>query len=258
MAGHGGENNNYWPGFVDALANMIMAMIFMVMIFMILMLHYKLNSGRIVQSALEQQAKAASAASASPSPQSASPPSPPQEAKTPSQESKAEATQKSQDSQALLSPQQPVSASTNVTGVLGDPDPIKADHGDYLGARPGAGKNPPTVTGTGSALRVVYADQGYELDTQAKAKLNSLTMPLKSRPGMHLKVIAAATLGVGYSDSRRLSYYRALGVRNALIEAGWSAAMIDIEIIDHKDTGQSQDVLIQPISPQTAASNGTP
>ncbi|MDM8357398.1 hypothetical protein [Pandoraea communis] len=253
MAGHGGENNNYWPGFVDALANMIMAMIFMVMIFMILMLHYKLNSGRIVQSALEQQAKAASASSAppSPSPPSASPSSSPQE-------SKAEAAQTSQDAQALLSPQQPVSASTNVTGVLGDPDPIKADHGDYLGARPGAGKNPPTVTGTGSALRVVYADQGYELDTQAKAKLNSLTMPLKSRPGVHLKVIAAATLGVGYSDSRRLSYYRALGVRSALIEAGWSAAMIDIEIIDHKDTGQPQDVLIQPISPQAAASNGTP
>ena len=45
-----GENGNYWPGFVDALSNMVMAMIFVVMTFVVVVFNAMQNNAKALES----------------------------------------------------------------------------------------------------------------------------------------------------------------------------------------------------------------
>ena len=50
-----GENGNYWPGFVDALSNMVMAMIFVVMTFVVVVFNAMQNNAKALESKVKAQ-----------------------------------------------------------------------------------------------------------------------------------------------------------------------------------------------------------
>ena len=49
-----GENHNYWPGFVDALSNMVMAMIFVVLTFVVVLFGVMQNNIRAVATRMNE------------------------------------------------------------------------------------------------------------------------------------------------------------------------------------------------------------
>ncbi|MEZ5651528.1 MAG: hypothetical protein R3E87_13410 [Burkholderiaceae bacterium] len=56
MAG-GGKEANYWPGFVDALSNVVVVMVFVLVVFTIGLIHFSQNKAKeiVAQAALDQR-----------------------------------------------------------------------------------------------------------------------------------------------------------------------------------------------------------
>lgn len=231
MESGGGGQMNFWPGFVDALSNMVMAMIFMMLVFMIMMFHYKLNQGIKHSTPDPVKTKQESAA-----------PSPQQRI----QELEAKVTELStalEKAQSKTAP--PRAGSRSVQSVLSHPENI-ASTGPYASEAKQSGSQPPAVEGDGAMWTVTYAGRQVKLDDGADKTLRDLLSRLsQEQPRPHLVLTAEASQSEGYSDSRRLAYYRALGVRNVLLQAGWTSADIDIEIAVRAEPGASSRVLIR-------------
>ncbi|WP_175948479.1 hypothetical protein [Burkholderia pyrrocinia] len=250
----GGEQGNYWPGFVDALSNMVMAMIFMVLVFMIVLLHYKLHQG---PSTYPAPATAPSAASAMA-----------KAAQTGNQGEKADRLQAEverltrelqqakmqQSASGSIRPIQ-TGGTNNVASVVDHPEAI-ASKSEFVSSNKDAGRNPPTVSGDGTVWTVTYEGRAYELDQSAKDRLQGLLASLAPRKdALRIRILAEASEGVGYSDDRRIAYYRAIGVRNALLQAGWANSGIDIAIVNRTGQRGEPRVLLQPM-PAGAAQPG--
>ncbi|WP_343725253.1 hypothetical protein [Herbaspirillum huttiense] len=233
MESGGGGQMNFWPGFVDALSNMVMAMIFMMLVFMIMMFHYKLNQG------VKQDA---------PDPVKTK-----QENAAPTQQRVKELEAKVTELSTALEKAQskaapPRAGSRSVQSVLSHPENI-ASTGPYANEAKQSGSQPPAVEGDGAVWTVTYAGREVKLDGGADKTLRELLSRLsQENPRPHLVLTAEASQSEGYSDSRRLAYYRALGVRNLLLQAGWISADIDIEIAVRAEPGASSRVLIRAAS----------
>ncbi len=227
---------NFWPGFVDALSNMVMAMIFMMMVFMIMMFHYKLH----------QTAKP----DKTPPGQSREEPGAEQRIK------ELEAQIRSLDAALALAqkkPMVPLAGSQSPASILEHPEKIDSV-APFAGRTTQSGPNPAAVEGQGALWTVNYSGRDVALDDGAKSKLQQLLSRLKADGSTpHLSLVAEASRTDGYSDSRRLAYYRAMGVRNLLLQSGWPSAAIDIEIADRVAPGASGRVLIRAIGGQPPA-----
>lgn len=253
----GGEQGNYWPGFVDALSNMVMAMIFMVLIFMIVLFHYKLHQGPSPYPAPAAPASSNAAAGKGSATGDASAHVAQLQAEVNRlKQALEQAHARSPGEQPVRKPVQTAGA-TSVASVLDHPDAISSKD-DFVSGNKSSGKNPPTVTGDGSALTITYQGRAPALDPSAKEKLQSLIAPLVPRKEtLRMKIIAEATQGVGYSDARRLAYYRAIEVRNLLLQAGWASPAIDLEIVDRTAQHGEPRVLIQPMPANSASGHAS-
>ncbi|AYR23387.1 hypothetical protein [Herbaspirillum rubrisubalbicans] len=234
MESGGGGQMNFWPGFVDALSNMVMAMIFMMMVFMIMMFHYKLHQGVKTEAAQSVKSKQEEASNQD------------------SQQRIKELEAKVQSLNAALAsaqskPAAPRSGSTSAQSVLNHPESLNSK-GAYLGDAKQSGNNPPAVEGAGALWTVSYTGREVKLDEGSDKKLRELMADLSTKkPLPHLVLTAEASQSEGYSDSRRLAYYRALGVRNLLLQSGWTSADIDIEIAVRAEPGAQARVLIRAV-----------
>lgn len=247
MESGGGGQMNFWPGFVDALSNMVMAMIFMMMVFMIMMFHYKLHQGTKTGATetekVEQEYKKKDS-----------------EARIKELEAQVIALSSALAS-AQSKPAAPRSGSRVPQSVLSHPENITSK-GAYVADAKQSGNNPPAVDAEGAVWSVNYSGRDVKLDESAEKKLRELMAGLsKKSPLPHLVLTAEASQSEGYSDSRRLAYYRALGLRNVLLQSGWTSADIDIEIAVRADPGLQPRVLIRAVerkSNSEAVKRGTP
>ena len=247
----GGEQGNYWPGFVDALSNMVMAMIFMVLIFMIVLFHYKLHQGPSPYPAPAGAPTSSSAVAGKTAGTDASAHVAQLQAEVNRLKQALEQAQATHQGEQPVRKPVPTAGTNNVASVLDQPDAISSKD-DFVSGNKTAGKNPPTVTGDGSILTIMYQGRAPTLDPSAKEKFQGFIAPLASRKDtLHMKIIAEATQGVGYSDARRIAYYRAIELRNLLLQAGWSSTAIDLEIVDRTAQHGEPRVLIQPMPANT-------
>lgn len=241
MEGGSGGQMNFWPGFVDALSNMVMAMIFMMLVFMIMMFHYKLNQGIKHSGQAPVKSKQESTALA------------------PEQRIR-ELEAKVLELNAALAraeskPAAPRSGSRSVQSVLAHPESVTST-GPYANDTKQSGSQPPAVEGDGAVWTVTYSGREVKLDDGAKKTLDQLLSRMsQEQPRPHLVLTAEASQSEGYSDSRRLAYYRALGVRNLLLQAGWPSSAIDMEIAVRAERGAPSKVWIRA---GTAKANTTP
>jgi len=239
--GSEGGQTNFWPGFVDALSNMVMAMIFMVLVFMIMMFHYKLNSGvKPVVCATTTQPRDASSAQAA------------QLAAALAQAKADLAQARTQLAQAQGSTLQgrPVqtAGARNARSVLDHPEALAAQ-GAFVSSAPQAGESAPSIEGDGAVWTVTFSGRDVRLGDDTRTKLRALFdgLAAKSSHGsrVHLHLGAEATQGDGYSDSRRLAFYRALEIRNLALQAGWPAAGVDIDIVSRANGAAEPRVVIR-------------
>lgn len=217
----GGKEMNYWPGFVDALANVVVTMIFVIVVFTIALLYFSQNKVKEALAAAEQ-VKAQQVPAAPPPPSVAA-------LEKRVAELSRENEQLRRQAQGRPAPQ---------AGSVERGEVKVAESAPVAGAAPASVR----VRGTRSSLEVVFPAGAIELDKASLGRLEGsfAAFAERARAG-GVELVGVAEVGP-YSEGRRLSYYRNLTLRNWLIEKGIPASQIRMRIAD-VDTGQPEGLV---------------
>jgi hypothetical protein len=191
MEGGKSSANSYWPGFVDALTNVVIAMIFVVVVLAISLSFAAQQMGKkLAEEYIKkmQDAQPASVPAVAAAPDAVPPPS----------------AQKSDVRIAVASPPKASAPSTA------------------------------TVRNSSGRLQLDYPPDAFVLDSASQARLlESLAAASPTRP-RRVELVAVGP-DMSLSDNQRGAYVRLMAVRNALIEAGYTAD----QILTRIDTTQS-------------------
>ena len=200
--GKGGGAGNYWPGFVDALTNVVIAMVFVIVVLAIslsflMQLLAQRMAARIAE--LEQrQGAAARAVAAAPSVPSPTP--------APTAVPKPPAPQARQVDQ---------SAGKLRIDVAGNEDALSAQGG--------------AVRNADGQMLLESCPKALTLDAAASAQFVQGLAPLKealaAAAGKRVTIVASGP-DLDLSENQRAAYIRVMGVRNVLLDQGIAAERI--------------------------------
>jgi hypothetical protein len=211
MAGGGKSGgDSYWPGFVDALTNVVIAMIFVVVVLAISLSFAAQMMGKKLAEKIVQEEKAKAALSAASAP-----------VVTPvAQDSRVERPSAAATPSAEPLPTLAASRLPGVTRipVLPPPKPASAAQVQI--------QPQPQV----DRLQLDYDRQALELDDGAKAALLKALQPLGSSVAQRQVTLVATGPDPSLSDNQRAAYVRLLAVRNVLLEQGFDAARVAVRI----------------------------
>ncbi|MEI7444417.1 MAG: hypothetical protein WCK28_05955 [Burkholderiales bacterium] len=282
----GGKETNYWPGFVDALANVVVTMVFVLVVFVIALLYFAQNKAKEVV-AVAVAAAEAKAAGATPATQqggeTATPkagaasrnvhqggptaadqkggPQAQQGASTAAGadaalQKKIDALQKENEQlkkalqmAAAQDSTTPSPASGSIRPQAGNVNRSELKVAEQVTA-PGASTAPAQIKGAQGAIEILFPAGVTELDKDSLAKLEAAFAALSDKAkAAGLELVSVPEAGGAYSEGRRLAYYRNLAVRNWLIERGLPASAVKMRISD-RDTGKPNAVLM--VSPSAS------
>ena len=206
----GGQN--YWPGFVDALSNMVMAMIFLVLIFAAVLFNAMQNTSRAANMKLNQALE--------------------RKTKENDELRKLVATLSTQvQSRSCAVP------AVSAQGIAAPDSLIKsaetvANEGQFQAQASAKGPLPPTVRGTGAFLTIDYHSQSVTLDAAAKAALDTaLARDHIGHGAGRVEIIAEQVSSTGgATDAERNAFFRALSLRNQFLAEGWKASDIVVKL----------------------------
>jgi len=223
--GGGGREQNYWPGFVDALSNVVLTLVFVLVVFVFALL---ITSGKVqqktvqmVQQKVEQEYAAKMMMS---------------EVST----KQAETETKLHEAEAKL--REAVAARDRLAGEVAD---LRAAYARLESARPLAQqadrsatpsvidqrielRTPSSKAGApdketadlkgGAVIVITYPRTTVTLNDKTRAELRKVLDSNRGRIGGTVAKIEATLGAETYSEARRMAYYRALDVRNVLLE----------------------------------------
>ncbi|HEV6967890.1 MULTISPECIES: hypothetical protein [Roseateles] len=187
MAGGGGKNGDYWPGFVDALTNVVIAMVFVIVVLAIaLSFSAQMLAKRMAARIAEQQAELGRARAAAKGP-------PAEVEKMPSGP--------------LVEARAPVRTRIPVAG------------NEATLAASAVAKVKPAER----FLQLDFAAGALTVDAAAAKALAAALAPLKQQlaesPALRLEVVAVGP-EIHLSENQRAAYIRAMAVRNELLGQG--------------------------------------
>jgi outer membrane protein OmpA-like peptidoglycan-associated protein len=225
MAGGTGKEVNFWPGFVDALANVVVVMIFVVVVFTIALLYFAQNKIKEAASIAQAGQKVALA---------------------PAEHTAAVAAL--QQRIAELQRENDKLRSQAQTPARASPPPQAGslERGEIQVVEtklpPGPAPALAQIQGTKASLQVFFPAGAIELDPPSIARLEAAFSEFadKARAG-GIELVGIAEVG-SYSEGRRLSYYRNLALRNWLIEKGIPSSQIRLRLAD-ANTGGPQGIV---------------
>lgn len=189
MAGGGDKEQNYWPGFVDALSNVVLTLIFVLVVFVFALALVANKAKNAVERIVEQRVEE-------------------------------ERTKMSA---------QTTSASTDSKGGASDSTALAEDSGGIELVAKGeekklANRGVVKVNSTANEVTLAYPQFVLEMDDASLEKLRGVL-------GAHSNIKSAARVeirsyvgGEAFSLAQRLAYYRAIKIRNMLIEEGFVEA----------------------------------
>lgn len=251
----GGKEQNFWPGFVDALSNVVLVMIFVVVVFVLTLFYFsqKLAQYRAVKFVEKKELQEQVA-----TPQKNQPDiSRLDDGKNPDVarmklESDAQTKEIAQlKGQVALLQAQLAAGSTVMTGSTNSDAGAPADaiqieksrKSQERQALPGV-----VLDGKQKAVRLRFDKDGVELDDAAirslDANIGQWTDRTKAGSG---RIVVTGVVGtVAYSEGRRRAYYRTMAVRNYLIDKGLSPSAIVNRVVPGTENAESDaTVLIQ-------------
>ena len=206
-----GENHNYWPGFVDALSNMVMAMIFVVLTFVVVLFGVMQNNIRAVATRMNEM-RAVSAGY-----QTTLSALRQENAALEVQLARMQAGSPGQKRTSSL-----LESAVTVVGGKGGDSPAAAT----------GGRLPPLVTGEGNVITVLYPSSQATLDAAARAALDQLAVSRLANPAaLHAEIVSDMAGAAAATDSQRLAYFRALEARNYLLSHGLASANITVRLV---------------------------
>lgn len=230
--GHGKELN-YWPGFVDALSNVVLTLVFVLVVFVFALV---MASNKVGQKVLElaELAKERESQRVVVESEMMDLRQELREALAALQEARDENERLKREIEQLKRNQVPGAEERN---ALKEKVRIEID------AKPIANDNkedPDLERGTGVVV-ITFPRGVFELTDKAKAELQKALGGQKAQlTGLNAQlrsIMGAET----YSEARRLAYYRGLTVRNALIDQGLGTGKtITITIEQDKDVGDGR------------------
>lgn len=244
----GGKEANYWPGFVDALSNVVVTMVFVMVVLVIGLLYYSQNKAKEMMAAARHDTEERLAGGGKADPELAKKLA---ELMKENEALKKELTAAkaakgatgATTSSASAAPGAAVGAGVETGGVkLQAGSVAKADV--KVAEAEGKPGNTPAVAqirGNQAAIEVNYPARTHELDKASLASLEAQFAAISERAKASGVELAAISEPLPYSEGRRLSYYRNLTLRNWLIDHGVPAAKIRARIAEGttgRETGQ--------------------
>ncbi len=232
-----GDANSYWPGFVDALTNVVIAMIFVVVVLAIsLSFAARLMGVKLAEQYIkEHKEKAATAA-----PSQAIEPTPAAAAGGGATAGSAAGAGAEAGSGAGTG----AAVATAAKATLAPTPEPPPDAGVQVMERIAVAGNekqpttarPTTVRKQDQVLQLDYAPGALTLDSAAVDQFKQVLSTLQGQvEGRRVQIVASGP-DMAFSDNQRAAYVRVMAVRNLLIEAGFAPERIGMELDVQRQT----------------------
>lgn len=202
MKGNRGGADSYWPGFVDALTNVVIAMIFVVVVLALsLTFAAQIMAKRMLERAVKEfEVKAAQS-----------------EKVTQSSSENIVQDEKNRNGN---------SQTINETRILVKGSESSTSSGGKL-------KN------NSNTIEIGFESTALTLSESASSELkNTLTKLGPSSLNRNVEIVGKGP-SMSYSDNQRTAYIRVMATRNVLLEAGYSASKITVSIDTETDAPSS-------------------
>ncbi len=221
----GDSTDIFWPGYVDAVTNLVLNLLFMLTIMIVAVFMFALELSRhkddkptpIVETPASQQQVA-----------SATPPTPPADIV------KAKDTQIKSLQKQVDDLKKQVMVKNELSGnqkVVIAKTPIPKPEKELEKAAP-----------AGGGVVVNFQLDAVTLSQNEAETLRNNLGTIASNGAARVEVVVPA----GFSEARRLGFYRAMAVRNQLIEMNVPAEKIDVSVREGKPNADNSKVLVTP------------
>lgn len=201
-----GRQQNYWPGFVDALSNLVLTLVFVMTIFILALFFI---SSKITQGKLEELCP----------------------------ETKAELAKSNKNLEASrhelhaalaevrLAQEQILALKKELSRISATPKPDSLlDRSVDISVKKGGASQKSKVTtetsGSGSAITILFPAGVVELDAGAKEILDKVLAPFLAEKQRIIISMNAIPGPETYSEGKRLSFFRVVAIRNYMISKG--------------------------------------
>ncbi len=250
----GGKEQNFWPGFVDALSNVVLVMIFVVVVFVVTLFYYsqKLAEIRVSKMVTKGEVQVQSGSTkVKPDAIDA-----PQGADADTARLKSESRDKSSEidklrreiadlkSRQAAPPLQADAGSLRSDAAAGGNNNIQVRVEKAKEIAPGTNK----VNGDSKAVVLHFEKETTELNADGAktldASIGDWVRRVKSQQG---KIVITGVIGSAeFSEARRRAYYRTVAVRNHLIDAGVDKERVVSRVATSENSAESNArVIIQ-------------
>ena len=222
-----GREQNYWPGFVDALSNVVLTLVFVLVIF-VFALAMASNKVEKRMQEVEQSQKAKKSMEETTDQQKQVTSKQIVELRQELAAAKEQVERLSRELAASASDKlENGSLQTNAVADQNDDKHISIEEKAQNKLHQGA----IDITHQSNTVVLGYPLEIAEMDDKSTAQLGHVLEAMEKTAGKH-KILIRSVMGrESYSASRRLAYYRAIGARNYLLKAGENPSNITMTIV---------------------------
>ena len=155
--------------------------------------------------------------------------------------SEAEVRESTSEARKAAAEGQQVTQTNNTSGGL-SPEPTQVVQATSTSRTPEKGLERASPSRTGGGIIVKFADDAIALSRAEAEELRKVLAPVVASGGARIEVVVPT----GFSEARRLGFYRAMAVRNHLIEQKVPSGKIDISVRDGSAGSDSSRVMVSP------------
>ncbi len=189
------RQQDFWPGFVDALSNLVLTLVFVMVIFVLALFYL---SAKVSQTKLEALCPA----------------------------TKAELADTQQE---LEETKLALQSALSQIGQVKKQEEVKVKKARSIQLD----KITTEAANSGASIVIRFPVGEAELDSEAIKTLDKVIVPLMAS-GQKIKASYTSTPGPEtYSEGKRLAFFRAVAIRNYLIEKGIAKVDIDSKVLTH-------------------------
>jgi hypothetical protein len=231
MADSEEEEENYWPGYVDALSTMTMVLTFVMMILVVIVFQLIQNTSKSVLQEIIEQSNIGSASGTNDARQMAKIIV---DAITTAQQKGTPPTATSEEEEKQKTKVQSI--------AIEEPEEVKSEEK----AEVTEVGNEVAVTVSQSALVLDFQPKASRLNDEAIERVTAFSQTSELAQGNRvIEVVGFAGVGAGnVSDARRTAYYRAMVVRSEMVKAGIDPARINIAVRDTTEESEGSKVRV--------------
>lgn len=236
MTGGSEENNSFWPGYVDAISNLVLSLLFLVAILTISVFMFAMELGRR-QAAVAHGSHELAARKSVVARQVETPTVAAAEQKS-ALESEIKSLKKELKALKQSSEKHSVALAED-SGHRASETPRK-----YLTASEKAHapeKDIAKIQPRPSGIVIVFAPDAVALTGAEIGKAKEVLSAFKSAGGAKVEVL----IPTGFTEVKRLAFYRAMSVRNLLIELGIPSEKIEVSLPEVNSGGDSARVVVR-------------